>query len=118
MKKEEKIKIEKWNVYLSDLNPRYKAEPGKVRPVVVVQTDLLNNIHPTTIICPISTKLHKKTSILRVHLEQSEAGLKQASDVLVDQVRAIDNSRFHKHLGALGNSSITKLKECLNLILD
>ena len=43
---EEKIVLRKWNVYLADLNPRYKAEPGKVMPVVVIQTDMLNNNHP------------------------------------------------------------------------
>lgn len=110
--------IKKWNVYVADLNPRHKAEPGKIRPVVVVQTDLLNNTHPTTIICPISTNVQKETKLLRVHLEKAEAGLKELSDILVDQVRAIDNSRFHKHLGMLEDSSIAKLKKCLNLIFD
>ena len=115
---EEKIVLRKWNVYLADLNPRYKAEPGKVRPVVVIQTDMLNNNHPTTIICPISTNVQPKVSLLRVHLKEKEAGLRQVSDVLIDQVRAIDNSRFRKHLGVLDNSSIFKLKENLALILD
>jgi len=115
---EEKIIIRKWNVYLADLNPRYKAEPGKIRPVVVIQTDMLNNVHPTTIICPISTNVQPKISLLRVHLKDKEAGLGQVSDILIDQVRAIDNSRFHKRLGVLDNFSIVKLRENLRLILD
>ena len=112
------MNIKKWNVYLTDLNPGYNAEPGKVRPAVVVQTDLLNNTHPTTIICPITTKVQTKSSLLRVHIKKTEGGLKQVSDILVDQIRAIDNRRFQKRLGVLDNSSIVKLKECLNLILD
>lgn len=115
---EEKIIIRKWNVYLADLNPRYKAEPGKVRPVVVIQTDMLNNVHPTTIICPISTNVQPKILLLRVHLKDREAGLKQVSDILIDQVRAIDNSRFRKCLGVLDNISIVKLRENLRLIFD
>jgi len=115
---EEKIVIRKWSVYLADLNPRYKAEPGKVRPVVVIQTDMLNSVHPTTIICPISTNVLPKISLLRVHLRDREAGLGQVLDILIDQVRAIDNSRFNKRLGALDNSSIVKLRENLRLILD
>ena len=39
------MEIKKWHVYLADLNPHMGTEPGKVRPVVVVQTDLLNEIH-------------------------------------------------------------------------
>ena len=110
--------IRQWNVYLADLNPRYKAEPGKIRPVVVIQTDMLNNIHPTTIICPISTNVYPEVSLLRVHLKEKEAGLRQVSDILIDQVRAIDNSRFRQRLGGLDRSSILKLRENLNLILD
>ena len=110
--------IKKYNVYVADLNPQHKAEPGKVRPVVVVQTDLLNNQHPTTIVCPVTTNICKDASLLRVHLAKSEAGLKEASDVLIDQIRAIDNSRFVKHLGFLHPASCDKIKNCLTLILD
>jgi mRNA interferase MazF len=110
--------IKKWNVYVADLNPRHKPEPGKIRPVVVVQTNLLNNTHPTTITCPISTNIKKEAILLRVHLKKNEAGLKEASDILVDQVRAIDNSRFCKHLGILEDNSIEELRKCLSLILD
>jgi len=110
--------IKKWDVYIANLNPRHKAEPGKIRPVVVVQTNLLNNIHPTTIICPISSKIQKEATLLRVHLKKGEGGLKESSDILIDQIRAIDNSRFHKHLSSLEYASVEKLKKCLNLILD
>lgn len=110
--------IRKWNVYVANLNPRHKSEPGKVRPVVVVQTNLLNNTHPTTIICPISSNVKKEVVLLRVHLRKKEAGLKEVSDILVDQIRAIDNSRFCKHLGILEDNSIEELRKCLNLILD
>jgi mRNA interferase MazF len=112
------IAIKKWHVYLADLNPRHKAEPGKIRPVVVIQTDLLNTHHPTTIVCPITTNLHPEADLLRVHLAKSEAGLKQRSDILVDQIRAIDNSRFLKRLGRLSQTSMHKLQENIHIILD
>ena len=35
------MEIHKWHVCIADLKPRTGTEPGKVRPVVVVQTDLL-----------------------------------------------------------------------------
>jgi mRNA interferase MazF len=110
--------IKKWQVYLADLNPRHKAEPGKTRPVVVVQTDLLNTHHPTTIICPITTNVQAESEVLRVHLKKTEAGLKQSSDILVDQIRAIDNSRFLKFLGRLSPASINKLSENIQITLD
>lgn len=54
------MEIRKGHVYTADLNPQIGTEPGKVRPVVVVQTDLLNGIHPSTVICPITTRIQRE----------------------------------------------------------
>ena len=32
----------KWDLWLADLNPRRGTQPGKTRPVLVVQTDLVD----------------------------------------------------------------------------
>ena len=112
------MKIQKFHIYLSDLNPRLGTEPGKVRPVVVIQTDLLNAVHPSTVVCPVTTQVVKEAKWLRVHLSRSaSSGLKEDSDILVDQVRAIDNRRFRKHLGTLTEEQKLKLLENLRLIL-
>ncbi len=103
------MKIEKGCIYLADLNPRLGTEPGKVRPVVVVQTDLLNNIHPSTVVCPITTNVVAGVEILRVHITGKISGLKEDSDILVDQVRAIDNRRFIRHLGRLTDAQAEQL---------
>ena len=111
------MKIEKFGIYLVDLNPRMGTEPGKIRPVVVLQTDLLNNVHPSTIICPITTKTNKEVDILRVHVSAQETGLKVESDILVDQIRAVDNRRFQKHLGRLPRIQQNKLLENLSILI-
>ena len=113
------MKIEKFGVYSADLTPAFGTEPGKLRPVVVVQTDLLNNIHPSTIICPVTSNVMKELDSLRVHLSGRDTGLREDSDILVDQIRAIDNRRFQKKLGTLPLSGRNKLLENLEqLILD
>lgn len=111
------MEIKKWHVYLADLNPRRGTEPGKTRPVVVVQTDLLNSTHPSTIICPTTTNVQPKAQFLRVHLAKGECGLAERSDVMVDQLRAIDNRRFIKHLGNLSRRSQEKLAENIRIVL-
>ncbi len=111
------MKIEKFYIYLADLNPRSGTEPGKIRPVVVVQTDILNNIHPSTIVCPLTTKVIKEADVLRVHVTGKETGLDIPSDILVDQIRAIDNSRFKKHLGRLTRSQQNALLENLQTLI-
>ena len=111
------MNIKKFHIYLADLNPKYGAEPGKVRPVVVIQTDLLNDIHPSTIVCPITTHIIEKSSILRVHLSRKGTKLKNDSDILVDQIRAIDNKRFIKHIGKLNIKHKQILLENLKILL-
>ncbi len=112
-------RIKQYDVWLADLNPRVGTEPGKLRPVVIIQTDLLTETgHPSTIICPLTTNVIPDASILRIHLTKKEAGTTKPSDILVDQVRAIDNQRFVKKLGALDKTSIEVLIENLKIILD
>jgi mRNA interferase MazF len=111
------MEIRKWSVYLADLNPRFGTEPGKTRPVVVVQTDLLNNHHPSTIVCPLTTHIHPESNTLRVHLRIGEGGLTEKSDIMVDQLRAIDNRRFIKKLGMIGRLSQKKLAKNIQIIL-
>ena len=113
------MEIKKWNVYLADLNPRFGTEAGKLRPVVVIQTDLLNEAgHPSTLICPLTTKVLPKAKWMRIHLEKGEAGLKEASDILIDQIRAIDNKRFQKELGRILKESQIHMRESFRAILD
>ncbi len=100
------MKIQKFNIYIADLGRSFGTEPGKVRPVVVVQTDMLNDVHRSTIVCPLTTNI-KDSSILRVHVTSSqETGLLEDSDILVDQIQAIDNRRLKKFLGKLSMRQI------------
>ena len=111
------MKIEKFHIYSADLNPRMGTEPGKIRPVVVLQTDLLNNIHPSTIVCPLTTKLVKQAETLRVHISMGGSGLDQSSDILMDQIRAIDNRRFKKYIGKLTATEQKQLLENLKVLI-
>lgn len=110
------MKIKQYDIWLADLNPSRGTEPGKTRPVVVVQTDLLNDEHLSTIICPITTNVKADIELLRVHLKKDQ--LNKLSDILVDQVRAIDNRRLLKKLGQLTKDQKNKLKENLGIVLD
>ena len=54
-----------YDIWLANLNPSKGNEPGKVRPVVIIQTDLLNDVLPTVVICPITTQVRPDAEILR-----------------------------------------------------
>ena len=108
--------IKQFEIWLADLNPSRGTEPGKTRPVVIIQTDLLNEFHPSTIICPITSKVNLDIILLRIHLKKGQ--LDKPSDILVDQIRAIDNERLIKKIGKLTKDQIHKLKSNLQIVLD
>ena len=110
------MKIKQYDIWLANLNPSKGTEAGKTRPVVIVQTDLLNDFHLSTLICPITSNVKKESEILRVHLNKQQ--LDQLSDVLVDQIRAIDNKRLLSKLGRLTKTQQVKLRDNLRVVLD
>lgn len=111
--------IKQYDIWLADLNPQIGTEPGKTRPVLIVQTDLLNKIpHPSTIICPITTIVENDADILRVHLKKGMANLLENCDIMIDQIRAIDNKRLIKKIGTLPAELVSKVKENILITLD
>jgi len=110
------MKIKQYDIWLADLNPSRGTEPGKSRPVVIIQTDLLNDTHLSTIVCPITTNVQTDINLLRVHLKKGQ--LNKLSDVLVDQIRAIDNKRFIQKVGHLNKEQIQRLKANIHIVLD
>ncbi|MFA5815967.1 MAG: type II toxin-antitoxin system PemK/MazF family toxin [Bacteroidales bacterium] len=112
------MKIKQSDVWLADLNPRIGTEPGKVRPVVIVQTNLLNGIHPSTLICPVTSKVCPEASLLRVHISQVFDELMVPSDIMIDQVRAIDNQRLLRKIGTLQHEKALQVKKNLAILLD
>lgn len=110
------MNYKQYDIWQADLNPTIGTEQGKTRPVVNIQTDLLNYMHLSTIVCPITTNVQLESQILRIHLTKTQ--LQKSSDVLVDQPRAIDIKRFIKRLGELTIGQIALIKENLKIVLD
>lgn len=111
--------IKQFEIWIADLNPQIGTETGKTRPVLILQTNLLNKLpHPSTIICPITTNVKPNSDILRVHLKKGEANLAQDSDIMIDQIRAIDNKLLISKLGSLPTQLIQLVKENTMIVLD
>jgi len=81
-------------VWLADLDPRRGTESGKTRPVLIVQSRALVQAgHPSTIVVPLTTNLVDAAEPLRVRFPR-RGRLHRDSDLLIDQIRAIDNRRL------------------------
>lgn len=83
------------SVWLANLSPGRGAEPGKIRPVLIVQSQaLLDADHPSTLIVPLTTRLlADDVEPLRLRIP-AQGQLMKDSDLLLDQLRAIDNKRL------------------------
>ncbi len=112
------MKFKQFDIVLADLNPRFGTEAGKTRPVLIVQTNLLNSVHPSTIVCPLTTNIKKGATILRVNISADTSSLKKSSSVMIDQLRAIDNKRLIKKIGELPVELRTSVQENLKIVLD
>ena len=113
------MQINQYEIWIADLNPQIGTEAGKSRPVLIVQTNLLNKIsHPSTIVCPITTNVQDDSDILRVHLKKGMANLHENCDIMIDQIRAIDNKRLIKKVGKLPTELIVKITENISIIID
>jgi mRNA interferase MazF len=107
------VKIRRGVLYLADLSPRAGTEPGKTRPVLVIQTDLLNEAgHPSTWIVPCTTR-RTGENLLRVVLPRGIAGNRAECELMIDQSRAIDNRRFVKALQPLPESLLREVVDKL-----
>ena len=105
------MSIKQFEIWLADLNPQIGTEPGKTRPVLIVQTNLLNKTsHPSTIICPVTTNVKTDADILRVHLKKGMANLMSDCDIMIDQIRAINNKRLSRKLGTLPHNLSEQVK--------
>jgi mRNA interferase MazF len=114
-----KVSPKQFEIWITSLDPAIGSEPGKTSPVVIVQSDVLNNEgHASTVICAITSQPRKGGSILRLPVTPSpQNGLQKPSHILCDHMRAVDLSRFDKRVGILDGEMIVKLKQSLTFIL-
>jgi len=112
-------KLVKFDIWVTDMNPGKGTEPGKIRPVLIVQSNILHKLgHFSTIVCPISSQ-KRDITILRIPVKASEKnGLKNASSVLADQMTAIDLSRLKERIGFLEEEYHENVQGALALLLD
>src|SRR5579871_445224 len=110
---------ERGEIWLANLNPRRGTEAGKTRPVLIVQAQsLIDAVHPATLIIPLTTNLIDEAEPLRIRIK-ARSSLLRDSDLLIDQLRAIDN-RFllQGPLARLDQTTMRRVASALREVLD
>lgn len=109
-------KLKFGQIWLANLNPQSGTEPGKTRPVLIIQAQALLDVdHPSTLIIPLTTNLIEGAEPLRLRIK-AMGELEKDSDLLIDQLRSIDNTRLIK--GPLTRCHIHFMQKVQRSILD
>lgn len=86
--------LSRGGVYLAKLNPAKATEIGKVRPVVILNSQaILNSVPPIIFICPLSSQSQPEFSSLHFELNVRD-NLKVKSYALIEHCRSIAISRI------------------------
>ena len=100
----------RYDIYFADLNPTLGSEINKIRPVVIVSDDSMNQYLETVVVCPLTSKIHPTwRSRLQIHCAGEQA------EIAVDQIRTISKQRLKQKIDTL---SATKAAQLRKLITD
>ena len=111
--------MKRGEIFWADLNPPFGSEPGKTRPVVVVQSDTLTDAgHSSIIVLPITSQLKPQPHPYRVHIPKGVAGLNKPADILIDQITARDHRRLRNSAGTLPHAIMVDVDLKLQRVLD
>lgn len=103
------MKIERYGIYLADLNPARGAEMKKVRPVVIASVNAMNDALETVVVCPLTTVIHARwRSRIQIRCAGKEA------EIAVDQIRCISKTRLTKKLASLNPAAADELRRCIS----
>ena len=111
------VKGEIWWANLPD-DP-YGSEPGKRRPVVIIQNNSFNRSSIKTTICASITSNIKLAKFPgNIELEKSISGLEKTSVINFSQIITVDKSRLTEHVAMLPKNYIEKINESIRFIFD
>ncbi len=105
-------------IHLANFNQSRGTEAGKIRPCLILQSDLLNDAgHPSSTVLPLTTQLIDDAAPLRFRIT-ARGQLQSDSDVMIDQARTIDNTRITSQaLMTLDRNELITIEEYLKIML-
>ncbi len=99
---------QRYEIYFADLNPTIGGEIRKVRPVVVVSQNEMNQFLNTVVACPLTSTLHPQwRSRLQIECAEKEA------EIAVDQIRTISKERLKNKIDQLSAEDAIQLRRII-----
>lgn len=107
--------ITRGEVYLVNFDPTVGSEIKKTRPALVIQNDVSNKYSPIIIVAAVTSKYDDKLYPTEILIKAGEAGLKEDSVILLNQIRSIDKSRIVKKLGKVNTITLKRADIALKI---
>jgi mRNA interferase MazF len=107
--------VARGEVHLVKFDPTVGSEIRKTRPAIIIQNDTANRFSPVTIVAAITSKFDDKLYPTEVLIRAGEAGLKQDSIAVFDQIRTIDKTRIVKKLGKVNAFTLKRADMALKI---
>lgn len=95
--------MNRFDIYLTDLNPTKGREINKIRPAAIISPNEINDKISTVIIAPMTTKVRDWPTRVAISFGGKNG------EVALDQIRVVDKSRLKKKLGELRGEVTTKI---------
>ncbi len=104
--------IRRFDVYLINLDPTVGSEIQKSRPCLVISPDEMNNSLRNVIIAPMTTKGRPYPTRVGCTFQR------KTGQIVLDQIRTVDQSRLIKRLGKLDGETSTLVLGVLQETFD
>jgi mRNA interferase MazF len=117
MESEQKITLQRGDVFLVNFNPTVGSEIQKIRPALILQNNTANKYSPLTIVAAISSYQEDENLYpVEVYIaKNSKTGLIKDSIILLNQIQTIDKQRIVKKLGCVELSIMEKVNKALQI---
>jgi mRNA interferase MazF len=99
-------------IWLINLDPTLGSEINKLRPCVVVSPDEANEHLQTVIAAPLTSTIRNYPSRISCIFKRKKG------QIAVDQLRALDKSRFIKKAGQLDAATMQELLELIRVYFE
>ena len=105
--------VKRGEVWLADLDPTQGSEQARIRPVLILQNDVLSKYTTTVLAIPFTTNLRRASLPSCVQISKGEGGLASDSVALCHQLRVLDKTRLRRKLGTIRQETMSAVESCV-----
>lgn len=92
-------------------------EQAGLRPIVIISGNSMNQNSSLCLACPLSSKIKNYPATLLLK-KNNQNGLTAESEILIFQIRVLDQSRLTKRIGAISEIELKQIITELNGIFE